>query len=497
MGRYSREQVEVLVDTFVQTLDVIIEKGGRGVNDPYFPQMTRLGRDIIDGANGEPSLARTVSEKLAQAYNLSLDDAGYYLADPEALEHEKQAEQEIIYGPDSINERLVDVLGPPEDSVLSDYVMCFQEAEAPLLYHPSCLMTAVAATLKRRVWMDWNQFEIFPNLYTILVGPTGSRKNTAINSAMKMVRGAYPNLHVLPVDSSPQGMADMLGMRYQRSGVSDGLLLAPEMKVMFGKDRYKDSFGVWLTDMYDCPDEFKRALRREKIEMYSLYLNLMAGSTMAWLQTMPEDVVTGGFIPRTLIAYSPGKGKYVYRPNIDKGKLKDIQNKLKLALLEAHGEMSLDRKADSYLKEWYEEELPAEAAVALPEAAPYYERILPNTLKVSMIMHIIEGFDTDKISLTTVKKAKKFMELLKDGTLAVMQQLAVNEETRAVDAVDRVIDAHNGRCPKDVIFKKLQRKLAARRIHDAISALEYSGTIKNVGIGKTGSPVYVKIDLEG
>ena len=496
MVGFSKEQLEFLLEHYLQSMEVLIQRGGSSPEDPYLPQMAQLGRDIIDNANGDPSYARQVAEKFADAYNVSLDEAGYHLASPEALEAEKEAERKKWGERGDTAEQLLDILGPPEESLLSDYVLSFKEAEAPLLYHPVSLLAAVAACLTRRYWMDWNQFEIYPNLYAVLVGPTGSRKNTAINSAMRVVRGAYPKLNVLPVDSSPQGLADLLNERYQTTGVSDGLLLAPEMKVMFGKDRYKDSFGVWLTDLYDCPDEFKRGLRKTRIELFSVYISLIAGTTMAWLQTMPEDIITGGFMPRTLIAYAPSKGRNVYRPNVDKERLGVIQKKLRAAIMEAHGEVKLSPEADAYLEEWYEGDVEMEAAAAPPEADPYYQRILPNTLKVAMLMHAVDGGGGKRVPLRTVKKARRLMELLKEGTLAVMQQLNVSDEAKAVDAVCRVVDAHNGKVDKDILFKKLQRKFASRRIQDAISALEYSGTLKNLGLGKRGVPVYVKVDMD-
>jgi hypothetical protein len=88
----------------------------------------------------------------------------------------------------------------PPNSIFDRYVFYASEkTDAPVQYHAAAIATVVAAALGNRVCVpDFHGSKLFPNLYTMLVGPSSRfRKSTSINIAHRLAKDAkvptYPN----------------------------------------------------------------------------------------------------------------------------------------------------------------------------------------------------------------------------------------------------------------------------------------------------------------
>src|SRR5947207_3397491 len=69
-------------------------------------------------------------------------------------------------------------------------------------------MGIIAASLKRNVWVDRGFYRLYPNLYTVLVGPTaGPKKSTCAKMAAKVLLTAFPELNKT---TGRQTMPDMV-----------------------------------------------------------------------------------------------------------------------------------------------------------------------------------------------------------------------------------------------------------------------------------------------
>ena len=82
----------------------------------------------------------------------------------------------------------------PQDSVINDYVLLARqhsEAEDPILV--GSFLPVISAALERNVFIAFGQ-RMFPNLYCILVSPTGMRKSTTINLAAYVAKRLLSNV---------------------------------------------------------------------------------------------------------------------------------------------------------------------------------------------------------------------------------------------------------------------------------------------------------------
>src|SRR5690348_5881990 len=76
-------------------------------------------------------------------------------------------------------------------SWISSYLRWVEgSSESPKQYNIWSAATIVAAACKRNVYINRGHYDLFPNMYTVLVGHTGIGKGGAINPAASLLRVA-------------------------------------------------------------------------------------------------------------------------------------------------------------------------------------------------------------------------------------------------------------------------------------------------------------------
>ena len=71
---------------------------------------------------------------------------------------------------------------------LSSYLKYTEDTEPPLSYHVWTGISMIAAALQRRVHMPWGHEKIYPNMYILLIGPSGKcRKGTAMGMGRDLI----------------------------------------------------------------------------------------------------------------------------------------------------------------------------------------------------------------------------------------------------------------------------------------------------------------------
>ena len=178
---------------------------------------------------------------------------------------------------------------------------------SPLLMRKWAAISFVAAALERRVWVRSMGSDLYPNLYTFLVGPPGVGKSVAINAGEKLLR-EVPDMKVGPSDMSGASLVDAL-----HGAVRHVILRDPQMPYIEFNSLTVVSreLGVlipgWdpilmhtLTDIYDgCIVEQKRRGRDLHIKIPNPQINLIGACTPSYLnETLPPGAWDQGFISR-------------------------------------------------------------------------------------------------------------------------------------------------------------------------------------------------------
>lgn len=205
--------------------------------------------------------------------------------------------------------------------LLSNWVDAFVEATehlpSPELFRKWSGIAAVAGAIERKVWVRSSLGDLFPNLYTVLVGPPGVGKTVAtatVENLWRNITTGSSGLHVAPKSLTKASLIDSLNDAKRTKTVigehsihlefNSLLINAGELGVLL--PQYDPDFMNILTDIYDGRVyEEKRRSQDRHIIIKKPQLNILAATTPSYLNsTLPEGAWDQGFLSRTFLIFS-------------------------------------------------------------------------------------------------------------------------------------------------------------------------------------------------
>jgi hypothetical protein len=176
----------------------------------------------------------------------------------------------------------------PQNSILAPYMalartVC-ESADTHLL---GAVLPVAGAMLARRVYIGWPQGNIYPNLFSLLIGPAGQRKTDAVKLASRIARAHLPDEAFLKKHLSPEALFEEYWIG--SGGSPDKLLLIHEANIILASWSRTDHgarVAAEFLDLYDC-GPLSEAFMRNKGK------NTGAGRTIS--ETSTNVVMAGTF----------------------------------------------------------------------------------------------------------------------------------------------------------------------------------------------------------
>lgn len=195
--------------------------------------------------------------------------------------------------------------------MLGLYLAYTEHLPSPYPFRLWTAIHAVSACAERRVWTQFGQLAMHPNLYVMLVGPPGVGKTVTINKMVQLLRQSQA-VHLAPNDITKQGLLDALG-EASKAAMVDGrpfdyhflALSISELSNFMSK--YDMELAGVLTDLYDCPpfnDEKKRSHDKGKLIPFPGLSFLIGTATQNLGNTIPNEMWGSGFMARVVLIYS-------------------------------------------------------------------------------------------------------------------------------------------------------------------------------------------------
>ena len=199
-------------------------------------------------------------------------------------------------------------------------------------YHFFALMNIIGAVFGRRVYTYYGK-RLFPNQYTVLIGPTGSFKSTANSRAIELVNALYARgergalegtaLTIEQAMGSAEGLLEaavfadaegqdeydqikvMLGWKKATDDghqlEEDDLFLKPERRMLIHQDEFcrlltKAASGggsgliTHLLTAFDCPPEVRLRTRKHPLILINSVTSILADSTLAKLSQHFDEI---------------------------------------------------------------------------------------------------------------------------------------------------------------------------------------------------------------
>lgn len=288
---------------------------------------------------------------------------------------------------------------------LTGYIKYTENTEPPLSYHTWAGISTVAGALQRKVWLEWGFEVIHPNMFVVLVGPSGkARKGVALGIA-KSLLNEVPNISLSSEATTREAVISAMKRAITNFQAPDGTVkfhcsltcFSEELSVFLGQNDIK--FLSTLTDWYDSKDVWRyETVGRGLDSLQGLCFNLMGATAPDWLQSMlPQEAVGGGFTSRVIFVVEEAKGKSVPKYNktdedrrLEGALIRDLERISQLV-----GSFKFDTGGEEAYVQWYESEdkrlANGELPVDDPRFSSYAERRATHLRKLMMIMSVSRG----------------------------------------------------------------------------------------------------------
>ena len=194
-----------------------------------------------------------------------------------------------------------------QEGLLQRILAATKEAESPQQFFYWSTLAAIASVLKRNVYVDRYLFKVYPNIYVILIAPSGLRKGLPVQLASDWVR-KVGNTRVIEGRSSIQAIVTELS-KVHHNGTkiyTDACALIAHGEFSVGLIEDKHAYTI-LTDLYDSQyrAEWKSRTKGGGTEtLKELGITLLGASNEPLLRdTLTIRERFGGFVGRTFLVY--------------------------------------------------------------------------------------------------------------------------------------------------------------------------------------------------
>lgn len=382
------------------------------------------------------------------------------------------------------------------------------QSEVPRIYHEWSAISLLAACARDRIWFEkFSGKKLMPNLFVYLIGPSGSGKDNAAETAMEFIE-EFHEIRCYHGKASAQYFYDWI---CRKPKDANGNMLAeqdprvwfvtPELANSIGTGPSADAFLKFMTDLYHGKvrawQEGTRTSGAHTLKK-SPCINWLAGSTREWLcQAVSHQEILGGFFAR-VCAVEPviDYDKRLFRPTVPEDHLRVRDHLLErlYAIVQAEGVFSSTPDADAIERRWYEHRpVPADQILL-----PSWKRQHDQVLKLSMLYALADWREGEEFVWHKQHMVKA--QRVSNNLLRSVSQLAAFSGARSIDAAALVMVAEiirqAGRIQRSTLLRRVYplgigSEVLARIIHTLQQARELVVfEPKGVG-GREASPIYV------
>ncbi len=394
---------------------------------------------------------------------------------------------------------------PQNERELDDWIRAYLEytssSEAPKLFRKWTAISSVAAALERKVWLDMGLETFYPNLYVILVGPSGSRKGTAMKPAKEIMQEVGVQLTAQSTTKEAlaeelahaQQVTDMEGAENVNEAMiahSSVTIYNEELAVLFKHD--DPDLIMWLTNWHDCEDTWNRTTKTQgDSEIIGVWVNLLGAMTPELVKAyLPETAIGGGLTGRIIFVYAHEKGKIVPLPFQSKEE-QEMFDPLVRDLDRIHSLKGEFGYTEPFLDAWSEwvREQEQEQLFKDKNLKPYVNRRRSHALKLCMVLAASEG---PKLVLTRaiLGRCVEVLERVEESMASVFSGVGTSRDAKLLSEIaEHIIE--EGEATRSEILRRFYKDIEGKRqFEEIINRLEEMKTIKRAQNPSSGKVKY-------
>lgn len=284
-----------------------------------------------------------------------------------------------------------------EKSFLSVYMEYTRIHEAPELFHLACGLTCLALAVRGARYLEFEHYQVFPNLYTLLLARTAEcRKGGAVGIAYGLMQEAeLINPAVMFEKITDAGLWKQGEANVEIFGNSTIFIFADELSLFLSRHEAYSGLIPFLTRFYETRRGTftkKTSDSGEATLVNPFIVTLLATNPTDFAALIPASASGTGFAPRMFLAYQDkAKGKITFPeapPELRKKLITDLVTISTACDPQEPKPYTLDPRARSWYQDWYENK---NKKPLDPELDGWYGRKHTNLLKLAMLLAISES----------------------------------------------------------------------------------------------------------
>lgn len=199
------------------------------------------------------------------------------------------------------------------------------KSEIPKGYHGWACLSLLAALAEKRTWFEkFKGSKIYPNIYTLLLGPSGIGKGGAISHATRILQAADldPPINIYRGSTTHAHLEDILGKLIKIDDEyvqppSHLWLIMDELANNLGDSKLAERFIKMMTELFTGDYDLSGGTRTHGLrEISEPSVNWFAGTTTDWLfDAISRKEVFSGFTARVFFCFREYQDVRYARPS--------------------------------------------------------------------------------------------------------------------------------------------------------------------------------------
>jgi hypothetical protein len=352
-------------------------------------------------------------------------------------------------------------------SWIESFVEHTANLESPEIWRKWSAISMIAAVLEQKVWLD-SGGQLFPNLYTFLVGDPGLGKSRAIMAASNIVREHIPDIHFGATSMTRASMADYMvdAKRFianiPHAPIEYNSLVAVADEFSAFMHEYDSALVAALVEFYDVnPYSEGRRVTNIRIKIPRPQLNILTGSTPSnLLHTLKDYVWDQGLMSRVMMIYARE------RPVIDTfntpppAKPVDLIHDIKI-IWTLFGPFAFSSAFAKAMNDW--KTLGQIPVPTHPKLVHYNSRRFAHMLKLSMIASVDRSNEL-KLDVQDFNKAMGWLLEAENLMQSIFEIGSVAPDSRVMDEVVHFIKQFPGAVPEHRVINFLRGKVGSHLV---------------------------------
>ena len=347
----------------------------------------------------------------------------------------------------------------------------------------------IAAVLEQKVWVE-SGGQLFPNLYTFLVGDPGLGKSRAIMAASSIIREHVPDTFFGATSMTRASLADYMveakrflpNIPYAPIEYNSLVAIADEFSAFMHE--YDSALVAALVEFYDVnPYSEGRRVANIRIKIAKPQLNLLTGSTPSnLLHTLRDYVWDQGLMSRVIMVYASE------RPLIDvfntpqPPKPSNLIHDIKV-INALFGPFAISPGFAKAMNDW---KLLGQVPVPThPKLSHYNSRRFAHLLKLSMVASVDRSNEL-RLDIQDFNKAMGWL-LEAEATMPFIFEVGqVAPDSRVMDETVHFIKQFPGAVPEYKIINFLRSKVSSNLVGPIMQTMIASRMIVSRDIDEKG-----------